>query len=67
MAWAAGGNDPRVALWDGTLANRTGDAGAVYSRDGHRDIGWTAGLGMEYAFTNNWTARAEYLYVDLGK
>jgi outer membrane immunogenic protein len=28
--------------------------------------GWTAGGGLEYAFTNNWTARVEALYVDLG-
>lgn len=28
-------------------------------------LGWTAGLGMEVGFTPNWTARAEYLYVDL--
>jgi outer membrane immunogenic protein len=26
--------------------------------------GWTAGGGVEYAFTPNWTAKAEYLYVD---
>ena len=24
--------------------------------------GWTAGGGVEYAFTPNWTAKAEYLY-----
>ncbi len=29
--------------------------------------GWAAGAGVEYALTNNWTARAEYLYLDLGK
>ncbi|GGF88469.1 membrane protein [Azorhizobium oxalatiphilum] len=29
--------------------------------------GWTAGAGVEYALTNNWTARAEYLYTDFGK
>ncbi|MBR0894124.1 porin family protein [Bradyrhizobium tropiciagri] len=29
-------------------------------------VGWTAGGGVEYAFTNNWTLRGEYLYVDLG-
>jgi outer membrane immunogenic protein len=29
--------------------------------------GWTLGAGAEYAFTNNWTAKAEYLYYDLGK
>lgn len=30
------------------------------------NVGWTAGAGIEYAFTNNWTVRAEYLYYDLG-
>lgn len=29
--------------------------------------GWTIGGGAEYAITNNWTFKAEYLYVDLGK
>ena len=29
-------------------------------------VGWTAGGGLEYAFTNNRTLRGEYLYVDLG-
>jgi outer membrane immunogenic protein len=29
-------------------------------------VGWTAGAGLEYAFWNKWTVRAEYLYVDLG-
>jgi len=29
-------------------------------------VGWTAGAGVEYAFTPNWTAKVEYLYVDLG-
>jgi outer membrane immunogenic protein len=30
-------------------------------------IGWTAGAGMEWMFARNWSAKAEYLYVDLGK
>ncbi len=30
-------------------------------------IGWTVGAGAEYAFTNNWIARAEYRYADFGK
>ncbi|MEP9354738.1 outer membrane protein [Xanthobacter sp. KR7-65] len=25
--------------------------------------GWTAGAGIEYAITNNWTVKAEYLYL----
>jgi outer membrane immunogenic protein len=30
------------------------------------NAGWTAGAGLEYAITRNWSAKAEYLYVDLG-
>jgi outer membrane immunogenic protein len=30
------------------------------------NAGWTAGGGVELALTNNWTAKAEYLHVDLG-
>jgi outer membrane immunogenic protein len=29
--------------------------------------GWTAGAGVEYAVTNNWSAKVEYLHVDLGQ
>jgi outer membrane immunogenic protein len=30
------------------------------------NAGWTVGGGVELALTNNWTAKAEYLHVDLG-
>ncbi len=29
------------------------------------EFGWTAGAGIEAAFAENWTAKVEYLYVDL--
>jgi outer membrane immunogenic protein len=29
-------------------------------------LGWTAGLGLEYAFLGAWSAKIEYLYADLG-
>ena len=29
-------------------------------------IGWVIGGGVEHAFTNNWTIKAEYLFADLG-
>jgi outer membrane immunogenic protein len=28
--------------------------------------GWTIGAGTEWAFANNWSVKAEYLYIDLG-
>jgi outer membrane immunogenic protein len=30
------------------------------------ELGWTIGAGLEYAFMGNWSAKLEYLYVDLG-
>jgi outer membrane immunogenic protein len=30
------------------------------------NAGWTLGAGLEVAIAGNWTAKAEYLYVDLG-
>jgi outer membrane immunogenic protein len=40
----------------------TGIAGNLHSTT---KAGWTAGAGAEVAFSDNWTARVEYLYVDL--
>ena len=30
------------------------------------NIGWTAGAGAEFALTNNWSVKGEYLYANLG-
>jgi outer membrane immunogenic protein len=32
----------------------------------HTQSGWTAGGGIEWAFADNWTAKVEYLFVNLG-
>lgn len=32
----------------------------------HNKVGWTLGGGVEYAFAPRWSAKLEYLYVDLG-
>jgi high affinity Mn2+ porin len=34
---------------------------------GRYQAGWTAGLGLEFAVSGNWTAKAEYEYVDLSR
>ena len=31
------------------------------------NAGWTLGAGLEFAVAQNWSLKAEYLYVDLGK
>jgi outer membrane immunogenic protein len=31
------------------------------------NIGWAGGLGVEYAFAPNWSAKVEYLYADFGE
>ena len=33
--------------------------------ESHTNVGWTAGAGVEMGLPGNWTAKAEYLYVDL--
>jgi outer membrane immunogenic protein len=41
-------------------------AGAVATLKDVR-AGWTLGGGMEGAFGGGWSAKVEYLYIDLGK
>jgi outer membrane immunogenic protein len=38
----------------------------VTGSSSNTQIGWTVGAGLEYAFLTNWSAKIEYLYVDLG-
>ena len=41
-------------------------AGGLAVSTSSSQLGWTVGAGLEYAFMGNWTAKLEYLYVDLG-
>ncbi|MGV6876331.1 outer membrane protein [Pseudochelatococcus sp. B33] len=52
-----GGGDSNGFVYDGIY----------YSQDNDTRTGWTLGAGIEYAFTDNITARVEGLYVNLGK
>lgn len=55
-------------LFYGTAGGAYGDvkATAFGVTNTETEFGWTAGAGVEAAFADNWTARVEYLYVDLG-
>ena len=60
--------------WDRLLPYITGGAaggniklgGGGLGTESKTKIGWTAGAGLEYAFLGAWSAKLEYLYVDLG-
>ncbi|CCE06863.1 OmpA-like transmembrane domain [Bradyrhizobium sp. STM 3843] len=59
MPYVTGGfawGHPHVEINDGS--------GAVVS---HYQAGWTAGVGLEFAVSGNWTAKLEYDYVDLAR
>ena len=63
------------AGWSNWLPYITGGAAAGnvkatnsgFSSASKTKIGWTAGLGVEYAMWSSWSVKLEYLYVDLGK
>jgi outer membrane immunogenic protein len=50
----------------GGLAVANAEASDASSSDSQTAVGWTAGAGVETAFTNNVFGRVEYRYTDLG-
>jgi len=48
--------------WGHTHADINDGSGAII---GHYQPGWTAGLGVEFAVSGNWSAKVEYDYVGL--
>nr|WP_249779299.1 outer membrane beta-barrel protein [Bradyrhizobium sediminis] len=59
------------AAWAGTkgTAETYTGAGALAVNSSFADTrtGWTVGVGTEYAFSNNWSAKLEYNCIDLGR
>jgi outer membrane immunogenic protein len=50
----------------GAFGNVTASTpGSGFGNNSSTDFGWTAGVGIEGALTQNWTAKVEYLYVSL--
>lgn len=66
LAWA---NVKSSSSLSATLVNAGGGLATVQLWEGKNDdtrFGWTIGAGVEYAITNNFTTKLEYLYYDLG-
>jgi outer membrane immunogenic protein len=55
-------------MFYGTLGLAYGDVKAKTAglSETRTQIGWTAGLGVEVGLNKAWSAKAEYLYMDLG-
>ena len=65
---ARGGYAMNNVLFYGTLGLAYGggkfEPGNGFS-DTHTHVGWTAGAGVEVGLTPHWSAKVEYLYIDL--
>lgn len=55
-----------VYLTGGLAYGSTTTAAVGAGSFGNTKSGWTLGGGVEYGFAPHWTAKAEYLYMDLG-
>jgi outer membrane immunogenic protein len=49
----------------GGFAYGEGKLSAFGLSEMHTQMGWAAGVGIEVGFTRNWSAKAEYMFVDL--
>jgi outer membrane immunogenic protein len=49
----------------GGLAYGRTRAETFFASESHTSAGWTVGAGVEMGFNRNWSAKAEYLYIDL--
>jgi outer membrane immunogenic protein len=54
------------ATGGGAYGNIQASDSAFTGSQSSNKFGWTAGAGVEVALAPNWTAKLEYLYVNLG-
>lgn len=66
LLYATGGLAYGEVNSSATIAPVTTGVSAVIPGINSTNVGWTLGAGVEGVIAGNWTARLEYLYVDLG-
>jgi outer membrane immunogenic protein len=70
--WLAAPNVYLYATGGLALVNNTATSSVTFNgtinnlSDSTTHAGWTAGAGLEWMFTPRWSAKVEYLYVDIG-
>lgn len=68
LAYVTGGVAAMRIKLDAAFADDFLGAGATgQNANKETKLGWVLGLGGEYALSDSWTLRAEYLYADYGK
>src|ERR1700688_1746270 len=53
--------------WGHSHVNVNDGGRSVVSSPGQTQVGWTAGAGVEFAVSGNWSAKVEYDYIDLSR
>ena len=53
--------------WGHSHVNINDGGSSIVSSPGQYQTGWTAGVGVEFAVSGNWSAKAEYAYIDLSR
>jgi high affinity Mn2+ porin len=53
--------------WGHSHINVNDGAASIVSSPGQNQSGWTAGAGVEFAVSGNWSAKLEYDYIDLSR
>jgi high affinity Mn2+ porin len=53
--------------WGHSRVELNDSAGNVVSSPGQTQAGWTAGAGVEFAVSGNWSAKVEYDYIGLSR
>jgi high affinity Mn2+ porin len=53
--------------WGHSHVNLNDGAGNIFATPGQIQTGWTAGAGLEFAVSGNWSAKLEYDYIDLSR
>jgi outer membrane immunogenic protein len=66
LLYATGGLAYGEVKSGATIAPVTTGISAVIPGVSNTNVGWTVGAGVEGVIAGNWTAKLEYLYVDLG-
>lgn len=67
LAYLTGGVAATRIRMDATFSDTLGTRAFGNDSDNDTKLGWVIGLGGEYAISESWTIRGEYLYADYGK